>query len=705
MQKKITIASLLMIAGMCAAAFAATPVKFESHRLGLTLDVMQQTAGITDTCIVEIAEGLNIFAIAPNVTEIGTLTLDGQWTEYGVAHSSEEAPEDIQAMIDTLFEAQPTVLFFSSIFARRTPLVISYQAVFAESVEGARFARENVGREVRGTIGEMGAYLSPSAFFYPRGSEESVKFRITADIPAEWECVADGNRSASETIDGRKHQTWENPYRNDGLMFMAAPYVVRSTMRGDIEVACYFFEADTGLFEQYLTATADYITMYTDLIGPYPFERFTVAENFFPTGYGMPGWTLLGQQVLRMPWIVHTSLGHEVLHNWWGNSVYVDYVRGNWCEAATVYGADYRYKLMQSPAAARDYRKDILKEYLSYVGEGSDFPIRAFTSRTSPETRTIGYNKAMMVYHLIHEEIGDSAFFASWKDIYARYRGVKIGWEEWIESFERTSGRDLSFIIPQWIDGPGAPVLELAKAEIRSDGAGVNTAEIVVNETSGDNYRLRVPVRFENATETLDTVVTIADGSGSVTIALPRSYETVHVDPEYNIFRKLYDVEVEPIISAVIGSESRQYNTGIVEAEIADKIREFIANVEGDEVEVVVDADFSAANQTISVIAFNPGDLPEYLTDRIEHSEDQVALGNEAYDLSKHSLVLAVDFETGGRGLVVLTKDLASLPRLGQLIPHYGKYSYLVFEGTKNIAKGQWEVTQSPLKVELTPSR
>jgi hypothetical protein len=46
----------------------------------------------------------------------------------------------------------------------------------------------------------------------------------------------------------------------------------------------------------------------------------------------------------------------------------------------------------------------------------------------------------------------------------------------------------------------------------------------------------------------------------------------------------------------------------------------------------------------------------------------------------------------------VLSDDMPSLPRIGQLAPHYGKYSYLVFEGFKNVAKGQWTTTGSPLK-------
>ena len=35
---------------------------------------------------------------------------------------------------------------------------------------------------------------------------------------------------------------------------------------------------------------------------------------------------------------------------------------------------------------------------------------------------------------------------------------------------------------------------------------------------------------------------------------------------------------------------------------------------------------------------------------------------------------------------------------VGRKIPHYGKYSYLLFEGGKNVAKGSWDVKSSPLR-------
>ena len=53
----------------------------------------------------------------------------------------------------------------------------------------------------------------------------------------------------------------------------------------------------------------------------------------------------------------------------------------------------------------------------------------------------------------------------------------------------------------------------------------------------------------------------------------------------------------------------------------------------------------------------------------------------------------------------IFADGTAALPGLGRKLPHYGKYSYLGFEGAEptNVLKGQWTATDSPLRVDLRP--
>ena len=80
---------------------------------------------------------------------------------------------------------------------------------------------------------------------------------------------------------------------------------------------------------------------YSKLLAPYPYKKFALVENSQQTGYGMPSFTLLGSRVIRFPFILHTSYPHEILHNWFGNGVYIDPDSGNWAEGLTTYLSDH----------------------------------------------------------------------------------------------------------------------------------------------------------------------------------------------------------------------------------------------------------------------------------------------------------------------------------------------------------------------------
>ena len=118
----------------------------------------------------------------------------------------------------------------------------------------------------------------------------------------------------------------------------------------------------------YLDLMGGYIDHYSRLIGNYPYAKFAVVENRWQTGFGMPSFTLLGSRVLRLPFIPYTSLPHEILHNWWGNGVWIDYENGNWSEGLTAYLADHWMKERRGKGS--QYRLKALQRYSNFAAEG-----------------------------------------------------------------------------------------------------------------------------------------------------------------------------------------------------------------------------------------------------------------------------------------------------------------------------------------------
>ncbi|MFZ2197703.1 MAG: hypothetical protein WAV13_08230, partial [Thermodesulfovibrionales bacterium] len=202
-------------------------------------------------------------------------------------------------------------------------------------------------------------------------------YRLAAILPNGLEGI-----SEAEEIHIREHSAdsrefvfdFHHPLRN--ITFVAGNYQVEKEIHGGVEIYTYFFPQDSGLSKTYREYTKKYIDMYEKYAGKYPFRRFSVVENFLSAGYSFPTFTLLGKDIVKMPFIVDTSLGHEVLHQWFGSLVSVAEKSGDWSEGLTTYLADHMYEEMKG--SGWDYRKQILLSFQSYVTDGKDFPLQSF---------------------------------------------------------------------------------------------------------------------------------------------------------------------------------------------------------------------------------------------------------------------------------------------------------------------------------------
>ena len=177
--------------------------------------------------------------------------------------------------------------------------------------------------------------------WYPRVNR-MCRYRLTANLPRGYEAVSEAETIQAVEREGRTEFSFSFPHPLDSLSFIASPQyrITRDHFQG-IEIFAYFSPEDGEIAKTYLEHTKRYLKLYEGLIGKFPYTRFSVVENFFPTGYSLPTYTLLGQDVVRLPFIVETSLGHEILHQWFGDSVYIDYAGGNWAEGLTTYLSDH----------------------------------------------------------------------------------------------------------------------------------------------------------------------------------------------------------------------------------------------------------------------------------------------------------------------------------------------------------------------------
>jgi len=342
-----------------------------------------------------------------------------------------------------------------------------------------------------GTIGPEGVMLQGSTFWYPWFPDALVSFDAKISLPEGWDAVCQGERMDHQKRDGRQFVHWRSPEPTDEIYLVAGRFAVYERPAGPIMTYAYLRTADENLAATYLDANERYFPMYEQLIGPYPYQKFALIENFWETGYGMPSFTLLGPKVIRLPFIPVSSYPHEILHNWWGNGVFVDWDRGNWCEGITAYMADHLIKEQQGQG--KNYRKATLRKYLDYVKKAEDFPLTAFRERHSSASEAIGYGKSLMAFHMLRKKLGDETFIQGFQHFYRKNLFKRVGFQQIRQSMETVSGEDLGWFFSQWIERPGAPELALDRVDVKKTAGRYQLKARVRQVQPGAPFRLTVP--------------------------------------------------------------------------------------------------------------------------------------------------------------------------------------------------------------------
>ena len=343
----------------------------------------------------------------------------------------------------------------------------------------------------RAATGPEGIFLPPSARWLPVVGEGPFTYRLTLRMPSDQRGLVPGRLVDESVADGRYQAVFESETPSDGIVLVAGPYAVEERIHRGIRLRTYFHRDNAQLAAGYLESSARYLDLFGARIGAYPFSAFHVVSAPLPVGLGFPNFTYMGKRVLALPFIRHTSLGHEVLHSWWGNGVYTDYAAGNWSEGLTTYMADYAFAEARDAAKARDMRFRWLRDYAALPPD-RDRPVVAFDFKRHDAAQVVGYHKVAFVFHMLRNRIGDPAFEAGLRRFWRGHKFRKAGWPDLKAAFAKESGQDLALFFDQWLHRKGAPTLAVEKVDVTPSGDGYRVGFSLLQDLS--TYRLRVPV-------------------------------------------------------------------------------------------------------------------------------------------------------------------------------------------------------------------
>lgn len=529
----------------------------------------------------------------------------------------------------------------------------------------------------------QGSFLPAGAGWYPLVEGKMFTYRLELDLPLDQRGLVPGKLVKEPQDKHRYRAVFDFSHPAEGIDLLAGPYQIKEINKNGIRLRTYFHPEISELAADYLDSISSYIELYDNWIGPYPYTEFSVVSSPLPTGFGMPTLTYMGIDVLRLPFIRFGSLGHEILHNWWANGVYVDWPSGNWSEGLTTFMADYTYTEQQSAAAARDMRLAWLRDFAA-LADGQDQPLRDFTSRSHSASQIVGYHKAAMLFLMLRDRLGPEVFDKGLRQFWKERLFRVSGWDDLRQAFEKSSGAELKAFFEQWLTRRGAPRLSVEEENVTAQDNDQKTYYVAFTLSQPEPaYILRVPLVLNTAAGPEEHVVDLSQAHGDYVLETTARPLSLRIDPEFRLFRAIDPGEAPPILRQVITDPTSL---------------------------TLLPGSDEAVNHAGKMLAQRLLDSPPRLAHRWEASPNPVPLliigthtevdrflaqhklpPRPAHLTGKGSAQVWAKRQVNGKVMVVVSANNAeSLQALIRPLPHYGKESLLSFDNAKLIERGTW---------------
>ena len=523
--------------------------------------------------------------------------------------------------------------------------------------------------------------------WYPLPSSLA-EYQLTLRIPQEFVAVSEADTIHREQSDGMATYSFGFQHPVDAVHIAASSrFTVQRDYYQGIEIAAYFFKEDAALAENYIRHAIAYLRQYQELLTFYPYRRFAVVENILPTGISLPTFTLLGRDVVRLPFIVKTSLGHEILHQWFGNAVYIDSTHGNWAEGLTTYLADHAAAAGKGLDIA--YRKQIMVDYEAYIRPETVIPLRAFKYRRSRSEAVIGYGNTAMLFHELQNRLGPDRFHKALKDFVHEHLFRKASWQDVQASFEKVAGIPLEKTFAAWLTRTDIPAMDIQNARLS-----VNKGELRLTfdlHHGLEAHPLALPISIYTGN---NVSVHVVDGTdpGSIDLPLAALPSRVVLDEHYDVMRHLTEAETPPVLASIMGNPEL---VTVIPPEKKDSFQPLvealgipnITSMTSDEIQI---ADLDKQNL---LIADSNSDLARKLLGKIEPPAAGVRLR-----------VFKNPFQTTQRILLADVASRSEAEAIQHKLRHYGQYSDIAFNQGHNVRKEIADAQNGILILEHPPA-
>ena len=368
---------------------------------------------------------------------------------------------------------------------------------------------------------------------------------IEMTVPDSFVTLSNGLLKSSEKKGNLRTDYWvmdkpHAPY----LFFMGAGEfaVVKDTpWRGKVPVEYYVEKDYAPLAKKLFGNTSEMISFFSERFGyDYPWAKYAqIIVRDFVTG-AMENTTAVShsesayqsEEALNDQNYWEYIIAHELAHHWFGDLVTAE----SWANLTVNESfANYSEYLW----LAHKYSKDVADYHLrnntqQYHQRPDDFKkdlVRFDYTSTDDMFDMVSYNKGGAILHMLRHYLGDEAFFQGVTNYLKAYAYGNGEAHQLRLSFEKISGKDLSWFFNQWYFGNGNPTVKVEKYYDTSK----KQLTVKITQLQSEDLYFQFPLDidiYQDNKPIRHTVWVDARQENAFTFAVSKAPALVNINPE-----------------------------------------------------------------------------------------------------------------------------------------------------------------------------
>jgi aminopeptidase N len=296
--------------------------------------------------------------------------------------------------------------------------------------------------------------------------------------------------------------------------------------------------ATNVLFDQ----SRSIVRYFTDLIGPFPYEKLAQVESTTRIG-GMENASTIFYQEKDFPRTEASVqlVSHEIAHQWFGDSITHDDWDHLWLsEGFATYFAHLFQEHLQGPGTLKGAMAQAADAIKRYHETRPAALIDPELTELPKKLNAFNYLKGAWILHMLRGILGDRAFFRGIRRYYGLYAKGNASTEDFQKAMEAEAGISLAGFFRQWCYQAGWPAFQVTWRW----NTGTRNVEMTFRQTQTTGlFDMPVPIVLRTGDSRQERKVRISAQDQPVRIELPARPSGLEIDPDGWVLKSVRLIE------------------------------------------------------------------------------------------------------------------------------------------------------------------